>query len=399
MIKTFRRRPTSIWLRRALFQVHLWVGLVFGLYVLVISVTGAALVFRINLQRAWHPGLFTPSAVGPMIQPEAVLDRLQQAYPTFRISGVDAPTTARPTYLAYVTSGPRFVTVLIDPVTGDILGELPERSPVRTLQDLHFDLLAGRTGRTVNGVGAVALLLMCATGLMIWWPGTSRWRRGFTIDWRRSWPRLTWDFHSVVGIGTAGILVIWAVTGLYFVFPSSFRTVVQRGSPITARRPPSSAAATDTVSRPTWHGLIDRARERSPQGYVARVVLPANEKAAFLVQFAAVSPTPVGADLSSVYLDQFTGEKLADASSGRRTFGDLVIAWVGPLHVGSFGGVGVKAVWFVLGLSPALLFVTGSAMWWTRVLRKRRQPPRQHTDPRRPESRGALPARTSGLHR
>ena len=66
--------------------------------------------------------------------------------------------------------GNRFLTLLVDPVTAEILGELPDRSLVRTIQDLHFDLLAGRTGRIVNGVGAACLLLMCISGLVIWWP-------------------------------------------------------------------------------------------------------------------------------------------------------------------------------------------------------------------------------------
>ena len=49
-------------LRRVVFQIHMWLGLLAGLYVLLISITGAALVFRIDLQRALHPDLFTPRA-------------------------------------------------------------------------------------------------------------------------------------------------------------------------------------------------------------------------------------------------------------------------------------------------------------------------------------------------
>ena len=47
------------------------------------------------------------------------------------------------------------------------------------------------------------------------------------------------------------------------------------------------------------------------------------------------------------------------------------MAWVAPLHVGNFAGNAVRVVWLVLGLSPAVLFVTGFIMWWTRVVRPR----------------------------
>ena len=99
------------------------------------------------------------------------MESVSRAYPGHNLSGVDAPTTARPTYLAYVTTPGQFATVLIDPVSAEVLGELPENSMVRTLQDLHYDLLAGRTGRTVNGAGAAAILVMGITGACIWWPG------------------------------------------------------------------------------------------------------------------------------------------------------------------------------------------------------------------------------------
>ena len=161
-------------MRRVLFQVHRWVGLIAGVYVLVISVTGAALVFRIDLQRAMHPHLFTPRTAGALADPVTIMESVSRAYPGHSLSGVDAPTTARPTYLAYVTTPGQFATVLIDPVSAEVLGELPENSMVRTLQDLHYDLLAGRTGRTVNGVGAAAVLVMGITGACIWWPGRRR---------------------------------------------------------------------------------------------------------------------------------------------------------------------------------------------------------------------------------
>ena len=223
-----------------LFQAHLWVGVAAALYVLVVSVTGAALVFRIHLQRAAHPKLLTAGNDGPQADIATVLESVRNTYPNGRLTGVDAPTTVRPTHLAYVTEGDRFRTVLIDPVTAAVLGELPEHSAVRTLQDLHFDLLAGRTGRAVNGIGAFCLLLLCLTGPFIWWPGRAGWRRGFTVDRRRPWRRVTWELHGAVGIWTLVLTAGWALTGAWFVFPGEFRAAVNRISPLTAVRPPQS---------------------------------------------------------------------------------------------------------------------------------------------------------------
>ena len=94
--------------------------------------------------------------------------------------------------------------------------------------------------------------------------------------------------------------------------------------------------------------------------------MPANDRAAFQIMFSPGSPTPSGSALSSVYVDQYSGDVLAAARSSR-TAGDIVMAWMTPLHVGGFGGAGVRRMWFVLALTPPLLFVTGLTMWLRRV--------------------------------
>ena len=68
-------------MRRLLVQVHLWVGVASGLYIVVVCLTGAALVFRIDLQRARHPQLFTARASGLLADPVRVMERVGGAYP------------------------------------------------------------------------------------------------------------------------------------------------------------------------------------------------------------------------------------------------------------------------------------------------------------------------------
>lgn len=369
-VLSFVDRPQSVFARRALFQVHLWLGVATGLYIFVVCATGAALVFRIDMQRALHPDLFTPGADGPPADPVAIMESVVKAYPGEKLSGIDAPTTARPTYLAYASSGDRFRTLLLDPVTATMLGELADTSLVRTLQDLHFDLLGGRTGRVINGIGAGILALMCVTGLVIWWPGHSSWRRGLLVDFGRNWRRINWDLHSAAGFWTAAFVLMWAVTGVYFAFPSAFRSAVNRMSPITITRAPQSSQR-DGREPLSWRALVDEARRQAPGQHVARVVVPFNERAAFLVQFSSTRPTPLAAELFDVYLDQYSGAILTQPAPAGPTMGDRIMAWVVPLHVGNFGGTAIRMAWLVLGLAPPLLFVTGFIMWWIRVVRAR----------------------------
>jgi len=146
---------------------------------------------------------------------------------------------------------------------------------------------------------------------------------------------------------------------------------VNRLSPITVARSPLSTLPSGAGNRvPSWSQMLDRARSHAAGRPVARVVLPFGERGAFLVMFADRSPTPAGSELTPIYLDQYTGQRLAGTAAAR-TWGDAVMARMSPLHVGGVGGQAGRVLWFLLGLSPAVLLVTGLIVWWRRVVRPR----------------------------
>ena len=50
--------------------------------------------------------------------------------------------------------------------------------------------------------------------------------------------------------------------------------------------------------------------------------------------------------------------------------GDEFMAWMVRMHFGRYGGLGVRITYVIIGLLPAVLFVTGAIMWWNRALRR-----------------------------
>jgi uncharacterized iron-regulated membrane protein len=55
---------------------------------------------------------------------------------------------------------------------------------------------------------------------------------------------------------------------------------------------------------------------------------------------------------------------------------DIALAWLTRLHFGRWRdpawGPWLKAVWAAVGVVPAVMFVTGTIMWWNRVIRRKR---------------------------
>src|SRR5262245_36870562 len=88
VLTRFLYQPQRVWLRRALFQIHLWTGLALGLYVVMLSITGSALVYRAELDRF----LATPRAVLDERATPMTADQLRtaatNAYPGWTVNEV-----------------------------------------------------------------------------------------------------------------------------------------------------------------------------------------------------------------------------------------------------------------------------------------------------------------------
>lgn len=298
------RRPQSVWLRKAIFQVHLWTGIALGLYVFVISVSGSAIVFRNELYKTIWPGPRIVAVGSHKLTHDELREAAHRAYPQYRLSWIwDAKQPNQATEIWLDRKGHKKER-LFDPYTGLDLGESRPYSIqlVAWLIDLHVNLLSGERGRLINGACALIVLALAFTGAVLWWPGTDRWRRGLTIQTASNWKLFNWELHNAIGFWMLPIVIMFGFVGFYAGFPRPVQVMVNKIAPLDVYGIDGPVTPSTRVFRPNL--------------------------------------TP----------------------------GDRVIRWISYLHFGNFGGWPSKAVWVVIGLAPAFLFVTGVLMWWNRVL-------------------------------
>jgi len=284
--------PATNWLRRLMFQVHLWLGLAIGLYVLMISVSGSAIVLRPQFSR-WFIPSEVASTAGEALQDEALRASVVAAYPDHEVLLVAPATRAgRATYVELARGGVE-TSRYFDQYAGVDLGDtFPwQMDTIEWLTDLHDELLLGRDGRTLNGFGGILFLVMTLSGLVLWWQGKRRWQEGLML--RRAGPRsFNWKLHSFLGFWSLWLMLAWGITAVYFAWPEPFDVVI------------------DWIDR----DLTDFDR---PDGFLRFMI---------------------------------------------------------DLHFGRFRGLfWANLLWIVLGLLPAVLFITGLIVWYRRVIRGRPQ--------------------------
>lgn len=224
----WKTRPQNLFLRKALFQVHLWSGIGLGLYVVLMSVSGSALVFRRELARtlAREPRV----AVGPgaRMTEDELRQTAARAYPGYKVTRVSLRRNPDQAAEISLMRPGKTLLRLFDPYTGADLGDsvrLGFRS-LLWLADLHDSLLLARSGQQINAAGGILTLLLGMTGAVVWWPGIDSWRRSLNFRWKTNPKGFNWALHSALGFWSFLFFFMWTFSGIYLSTPATFNALV-----------------------------------------------------------------------------------------------------------------------------------------------------------------------------
>lgn len=371
MFRRFIRHPQAVFLRRAVFQIHLWTGVAVGLYVLMISLSGSVLVFERDFTNDAPDAGAEIANARPVVY-EDLLAAVLKENPTYELDSVDMRSRKRRVVSMTFKEGQRKRVFYFDGYTGGVIRKVDfdaTHGTIAFLESLHNELLGGRRGAVANGIGGLILALLCVTGIILWWPGKRVWKRALTINWRARWRRINFDLHSSVGFWTLAVLSMWAVTGAYFIFPDAIQ------KPLRLYATPAAAKTS------TWKpggkmqpldSYVKQAVAAFPDEQLAYVYMdvlrPAGQVQVYLSRDPSVSLT---LQEEIVRFDPGTATVLFVESSDRWSLTEKILMATYSIHFGDFGGTVSKIIWSVLSLSLSLLTVTGYLMWWNRLLRKK----------------------------
>ena len=194
-------------MRRLAARAHLWGGLLLGPVILVLGLSGAALVFREELDALG--GVPVTVAGGPPRALDAIVASALLTEPGGEARALRIPARSDQPYRVQIVHGACRVDVAVDPVTLRVLASrAPERSVLAAVRALHAGFHAGRWGAVAVGLIGVALVIESVGGLWLYGP---RLRVRASRARPRGRSRLV---HRVVGGASLAVGLVVGVTGV-----------------------------------------------------------------------------------------------------------------------------------------------------------------------------------------
>ncbi|TMP29040.1 peptidase [Pseudoalteromonas rubra] len=375
---------------KKLFQLHSWVGIITGILLFIVAFTGALAVFSKPYLSIWAAS--SEQHVASHV-PAAKVEQLINQY------AEKVPQEFRENIHVYMPEGYGYtrLVLLYESHEGDVnydketayvyefnsqtlalvnqyYGLASEYYQNRQsdigqfIAHFHADLHLGRPiGLILTGFLGLTLMVSVITGLYI---HRDMFKQLFTFRRNKSIDIVAGDSHKLFGIWGSIFHFVIGFTGAFLglatviLLPAAayvsfngdqeklIETFTAMPEPVISEQHQPTRIA-DVINHTTQ---LDAKAELLDLTIMA-----------FNDQNAVVYARMLGGENFAPQILEYKGDgTLAKSMS---SFGDIpgpaikVLEWVFPLHFGSFGGIFVKTIWALLGLTTALIPLSGVMMW------------------------------------
>ncbi|MEO1430903.1 MAG: PepSY-associated TM helix domain-containing protein [Cyanobacteria bacterium J06633_8] len=346
-------------------KLHRYIGIIVGLFIAIIAFTGSILVFAEEINSFFYPQIHQIIPEAKSLSVQKIADIVSQSYPQEKLHYIKIPPSPQDAYKVVLKANEVKKNIYINPYNGELLAIIDNNSYLQIIQQIHTNFLAGDFGEIFVGICGILLVVRAINGLTLW-SGWKRLSAGFTIRFNaRNKHLVNYDFHQFIGVISVIFLIFAGITGTMMVFK---KPMVILGYTVSGISQPEKVLSIpqNTSNKLTLDYFLEQANLALPDGKPTIIIPASSQKAPVVVRKRLAGDLNKNGK-SYIYLDQYSGEVLKVKNILNSPWIDKLFAILYPLHIGSYGNVVLRLIYLLFGLVPAILFLTGLAIFWNKT--------------------------------
>ncbi|MDR0337673.1 MAG: PepSY domain-containing protein [Planctomycetaceae bacterium] len=373
--------------RQILYKTHLWLGIVSGIVLFIVCLSGMLLVFRWEIIQIFEHDKYSSvstSEILPLNIDELVAKVEQHTNGKISIIYTENRSNGMKNYIMCIkTENNKNLKTehqfcSIDPYTGEISDKNFSLLAIffYIITKLHTSLfLPNPIGRMVVGSATLIFIIVALSGLGLWFPAnfhnTKAWKNSFLVRFRKGKHSLIFNLHKTLGFYVLIPMLLMALTGLMWSFQwycNSVAMILNVPTPHSYNKVKSSPQNPD-AQRLALDFFDKKADELfAPHKEVNRnIYLPEHENDPVMMMGWHQGIWNSTWGLDRIQFDQYTGEVLQFDQFDKFSIGRKIVTMFPFIHYGSFFGLPTKIIYFLACLITTTLPITGVSIWWRKL--------------------------------
>ncbi len=372
MAKKSNKNQLKYWLGK----IHLWGGLVSGIVVFIVSVTGCLYVFEEEIRNLTQKEFrFVSPENSPKASLTTISDNLKAEFPDKKIEQIRIYADPSRTVMAKMVNAREAYkkdedkiekqAYVVHPYSGKVMARKNlEHDFMHYVEKMHKSLLLGETGKWIIKVNIVVFLVMLLSGLYLWWPGKKNQRKAaFNLKLTGKFQLINYSFHNTLGFYFLLPLMIITLTGIWWAIkPTQKWTYAALGDQMKKEKKLTSTPVEGKSFTPDM--AFAQVTGQYPGWNEAHVNFAKNAKEP--VKINLKYPYEVYKKHNVFEFDQYSGKLLSAELYANYSTPDKIKHANRDLHTGQNYGIIGKLIAFFASLFSATLPVTGFLIWYQR---------------------------------
>lgn len=368
-------------------EIHLWIGIASSLILFLVCLSGTVYTFKEEIQQMIEPERYMVKVDdgASKLPLTEVISHVESATGG-KVMNVTIPGSANQVYTLNVRGKDeqgRGANYPVNPYTGEITVEGKAKGDAffMVMFRLHrWLLLDTNIGRPIVGVATIIFVLLVISGWVIWIPRRIRmWKEGLKVK-ATSLLRLNLDLHRALGFYASLVLLVMAMTGLYWSFEwyrNGMFKVLKIESPAggqgSGTQGPQQGAGSEhsvdeeaAMAMLSYEDYLAEVNRELPYEGIYRFNVPASTDKEVSVTKVKTGffASPSG---DRVVLDKTTGLVKKVEMFGDQPLNAQIMRSVKAIHTGTIFGTFSKIIYFLACLIATTLPVTGLIIWINRL--------------------------------
>ncbi|WP_405267859.1 PepSY-associated TM helix domain-containing protein [Cellulophaga sp. Ld12] len=368
--------------RKLINDIHLWLGIISGIVLFIVCLTGTILAFETELILLFDKQDYYSEKTGEPLSFEEIIAAIEKEnhvvkdFIYFKEENQNLQFTLLTKEEAHSGKPARGRSVQINPFTGaEVKATGKTKAFIHSVEELHRVLLLDqKIGRPIVGVCTIIFSLLCFSGLLLWMPKKIKqfkkwkfWKQGFTLKTKANWKRVNYDIHNTFGFYALAPMLLMGLTGLLWSFQWYYDGLENvLGDKLGKSRFDTTLplkTAYDQIPTIDYAALLKKTDSILPHKNAAtRITLPLKPNESVMIRKKSDGFFAYDA-ADKLQFNPYTNTLISKSLFKDEKLSGKIASLIRGIHVGSFASIFTKIIYFVSCLIATSLPITGTLIW------------------------------------